>query len=262
MNSGLITNCLETISLPSTRFSWCFPPAVPVLGGDGVHVWLARLDVGKAAELEEMLSDDEQARAERFRCQRQKKQFIVARGLLRIILGKYLETDPGQLCFEYNMYGKPSICGVSRDNIRFNLSHSDGLAIYVVTDGREIGVDLERIKPFLLDERTVARCLTPREITHLQTLSGNARVRFFFHCWTRKEAYLKACGEGLMLPPNQIETSLFLEFSAVGVIKNAYETRPSRRSFQNLPPIPEYAAALVVEGSKAQLRFWLLPDAK
>ncbi len=259
MNNGLITNRRQAINLPSTRSSWCFPPAVPVFGSDEVQVWLARLDEEKAAGLEKILSDDERARAERFRFQRQKKQFIVARGFLRIILGKYQEIDPDQVCFEYSMHGKPSICGTSRDKIRFNLSHSDGLALYAVTNGREIGVDLERIKPFLLDERTVFECLTSSEIRQLRTLPIKLRENFFYDCWTRKESYLKAIGKGLMLPPNQIETSLFTESAAAEDFKTENE---SRWLFQNLPPIPEYAAALVVEGSNIQTSFWLFPKAK
>jgi 4'-phosphopantetheinyl transferase len=262
MNSGLITNLRKAISLPLTRASWSLPPAAPLIGNNEAQVWLARLDEEKAAGLMRILSDDERARAERFRTQRQKKQFVVARGLLRIILGKYLGISPDQVCFEYNMYGKPSICGTLRAKIKFNLSHSDGLALYAVSGGREIGVDLERIKPFLLDERTIAECLTPLESKRLQTLSGIKRERFFFDCWTRKECYLKACGKGLMTPPNQIETAFFLEASATSAIKNAAEIRQARRSFQNLPPIPEYAAALFVEGNDVRLRFWLFPDAE
>ena len=261
MNRKLITSRRQFISLPSTRFSWCSPPAVPVIGSGEAQVWLARLDEGKAAGMEEILSDDERARAERFRFQRQKKQYIAARGFLRIILGKYLEINPDQISFEYNMHGKPSICGASGDKIRFNLSHSDGLALYAVTGGREIGVDLERLQPFSLDERTIARCLTPLEIKRLQVLPVNAQTRFFFDCWTRKESYLKACGEGLMVSPNQIETSSFSESPAAEVIKNDCETRQTHWSFQNLPPIPGHAAALAVEGSNVRLKFWLFHDA-
>ena len=261
MNRKLITSRRQFISLPSTRFSWCSPPAVPVVGSGEAQVWLARLDEGKAAGMEEILSDDERARAERFRFQRQKKQFVVARGFLRIILGKYLNMGPDEICFEYDRYGKPSICGASGTKIKFNLSHSGGLALYAVSGGREIGVDLEQIKPFLLDERTIAECLTPRESRRLQALSGRERERFFFDCWTRKESYLKARGEGLTVSPNQIESSLFSESPAAGLIKSDCKIRQTPWSFQNLPPIAEYSAALAVEGCDVRLKFWLFPDA-
>ena len=169
-----------------------------------------------------------------------------------------LEINPAEIRFENSIYGKPSICGAADNKIKFNLSHSDGLAIYAVTSEREIGIDLERITPFLLDERTVSECLTLMEIAKLRMLPINLREQFFFDCWTRKESYLKAVGEGLMVSPNQIETTLFSESSTAGVIKNGDKVRQIHRSFQNLPPIPGYAAALVVEGSDVRLRFWLM----
>ncbi len=260
MNSGLVTNRLKAINLPSARSSWGFPPEFPVIGSDEVQVWLVRLDEEKAAEFEEMLSDDERARAERFRFQPQRRQFIAARGFLRIILGKYLKISPAEVRFENSIYGKPSICGAADNKIRFNLSHSDGLAIYAVTSEREIGIDLERLQPFLLDERTIFECLTLSEITQLRTLPMNLRENFFFDCWTRKESYLKAIGKGLMLPPNQIETSLYTE--SAEDFKTENKPGQARWLFQNLPPIPEYAAALVVEGSNIQSSFWLFPEAK
>ncbi|CAN5228390.1 4'-phosphopantetheinyl transferase superfamily protein [soil metagenome] len=256
MNIGLITNRLKATRLSLSRPSWSLPPAVPVIGNDEIQVWMARLDDENAAGLKEILSDAERARAERFRSQPQRNRWIVARGILRIILGKCLEISPDKVSFEYSMYGKPSIFAASRAKIRFNLSHSDGLALYAVTSGREIGVDLERLQPFLLDARTIAECLTPLERERLQILPDNDRERFFFDCWTRKESYLKALGEGLMVSPNQIETTLFSESS--GVIKNGDKVRQIHHSFQNLPPIPGYAAALVVEGSDVRLRFWLM----
>ena len=145
-----------------------------------------------------------------------------------------------------------------RDNIRFNVAHSDGVALYAITRDREIGIDLERIKPFPLDERTVAECLTPTEVTMLESLPNTERDKFFFACWTRKESYLKARGVGLMSPPNQIETCLTSGFTATGVTENHEKERQAGWSFQDPPPIPAFAAALVVEGSRARSRYWRL----
>jgi 4'-phosphopantetheinyl transferase len=249
---------------PATNWSsrnceWESPPAFPVLSNDEVHVWQAGLDEENAADLEILLSDEERARAGRFRVRRQRKDFIVARGLLRIILAKYLNTHPGQLAFEYSQFGKPSVRQPSSDNIRFNVAHSDGVALYAVTRNREIGIDLERIKPFLLDERTVAECLTATEVRLLKSLPAKERQRFFFECWTRKESYLKARGVGLMSPPNQIETCLPSEPSAAtGFTEYHEQERQAGWSFQDPPPIPAFAAALVVEGSGARSNYWRL----
>ncbi|HSK74540.1 MAG TPA: hypothetical protein VK892_22755, partial [Pyrinomonadaceae bacterium] len=101
----------KIFSLPTSQPLWLIPPENIELGRDEAHIWLARLDERKATDLMQILPDDERARAERFRFERDKKHFIVARGFLRIILGKYLKTNPRQLRFEYSKYGKPSIAG-------------------------------------------------------------------------------------------------------------------------------------------------------
>jgi len=232
--------------------SWFSATEIPRLENDEAHVLLARLDEEKAAPLEQTLSNDERARAERFRFERDKKHFIVARGLLRKILGKYLNENPRLIRFEYNKFGKPSIAGESQTAIRFNLSHSDGLALYAVSRGRQIGVDVERIKPSLIEDEMLSQVFTSKEIAHFQNLNGNERNTFFFDCWTRKEAYLKACGSGLSLPANQIETLFSSQFSAQ--FANSQQTS---FSLQNLPSISGYAAALAVEGNSPRVRFWL-----
>lgn len=250
-------------NLSSRNYQWESPPAIPVLSSNEVHVWQAGLDEANATVLEIFLSDEERARAGRFRFHRQRKEFIVGRGLLRIILAKYLNTHPGQLGFEYSRFGKPAVRRPSGDRIRFNVAHSDGLALYAVTRDREIGIDLEHITPFDLDERTVAECLTAAEVGLLKSLPGNERKRFFFECWTRKESYLKARGVGLMSPPNQIETCLASEpYAATGIIQNHEEEKQTGWSFRNPPPIPAFAAALVVEGSGARFNYWMLADSK
>ncbi len=231
-----------------------FPPAELTLESGVIDVWLARLDAGNTAELEQIISDDERARAARFRFETDKKQFIAARAFLRIILGKYLRTNPRGICFEYNEYGKPSIGGGRRTEIKFNLSHSDNTALFAVTETREIGIDIERVKSSFVDEATVSQCLTRRETEHLQTLSETDRDLFFFDCWTHKEAFLKACGKGLSLPPNEIET-LSLSKVSTGFFENSAESPQIFWASQKLPSISGYAAALAIEGGSVSVRF-------
>lgn len=238
----------------NNSFSWLSLTVTPGLKRDEVHVWLARLGEEKAAPLEPFLSPDEQARVKRFRFERDKKQFIVGRGLLRVILGKYLKAKPEQICFEYNKFGKPSIASDSHADIKFNLSHSDGLALYAFARNREIGVDLERIKSSLIEDGMLAQFLTSQEKACFKRLAENEKNRFFFECWTRKEAYLKARGNGLSLPANQIEISAVSK-SPAKIIDKISEFRQPRFYFQNLPPIPGYAAALAVEGNDPRFKF-------
>ena len=250
-------------NMPLRESQWGSPPAVPVLADGEVHIWQAGLEEEKTTVLKTFLSDEEWSRAARFRSHRPRNEFIVARGQLRIILAKYLNMPPAQVGFEYSHFGKPSIHGPSRGKIKFNVAHSDGVALYAIARDREIGIDLERIKPFSFDERTVAECLTAEEIRILMSLPSDEGKKFFFECWTRKESYLKACGVGLMSPPNQIETCRISERSAaIWEIEACQAEKQAAWAFQDIPPIPGYASAVVVEGTAARFDYWLFGGKK
>jgi len=135
------------ITFPVTP--WRLPPGILVLGCDEVHVWRASLDQtpSQIQSFLHTLAADEQARAERFYFERDREHFIVGRGVLRAILGGYLDRVPKCLSFCYGSHGKPALGGDSDgDAIRFNVSHSRGVALYAVTRGREVGVDLEWVR--------------------------------------------------------------------------------------------------------------------
>jgi 4'-phosphopantetheinyl transferase len=182
-------------------------PSPSALDADEVHVWRASLDLdGTTLErLQATLSADERARAERFHFSKHRAHFIVGRGLLRHLLGKYLAIAPAELRFTFNPQGKPALEGVS---LRFNLAHSHGLAVYAVTRQREVGVDVERVRSEVAGEGIAERFFSPREVATLRALPVEQRLRAFFHCWTRKEAYVKAVGKGLMLPLDSFDVSL------------------------------------------------------
>ncbi len=238
--------------------AWRFAPADLRLEMGEAHIWLVSLDEENAG-FERLLSDDELIRAERFRFAPDRKRFVAARAFLRIILGKYLKTNPRLIRFEYNEYGKPFLNREMRSSIKFNLSHSDNLAVYAFMDGSEIGVDIERIKPSLVDDQMLAHSLTAREIVRFRTLPKDERELFFFDCWTRKEAYLKMCGSGFSLPANEIETLMLPETSTDFFDDD--EVRKRRLSFQNLPFIAGCAAALAIEASNPQMKFLLHSNA-
>jgi 4'-phosphopantetheinyl transferase len=234
-----------------------------VLGCDEVHVWRATLDQtpSQIQSFRHKLAADERARAERFHFERDRGHFIVARGVLRAILGGYLKRAPEGLSFCYSSHGKPALAGKSGgDAIRFNVSHSHGIALYAVTCGREVGVDLERIRFNLAVAEIAERFFSRREVAMLRTLSTEAQREAFFRCWTRKEACLKARGEGLSLPLDQVDVSL-----APGEPDAVSGTQPdpseaSRWSLQELTPAPGYVAALAVEGQGWRLACWQWPD--
>lgn len=255
-NSGTVKNRLRFFSSFETGSSWISPPKDLALANDEVHVWLSSLRRENAEGFEEIISSDERVKANRFRLPEHRSRFIAGRGILRIILAGYLRIKPEQIGFEYNLYGKPSMCGKLENEINFNLSHSGELAVYAFSRERKIGIDIESVQAFSIDERTAARCLTSRETEFLSRLPENLRTQFFFNCWTQKEAYLKGCGKGLSFPANQIETLFSQESATVTVLRKEENCQKKGWSIRKLPSIEGYAAALAVEGSNFKVSFW------
>ena len=230
---------------------WRLPPETLILGSDEAHVWRAALDqtTSQIESFRHTLAADEQARVERFYFRRNREHFIVARGVLRALLGFYLNNAPECLSFRYSSHGKPALAWESGgDMIRFNLSHSHGVALYAVTRGREVGIDLEYIRSDLEVEQIAERFFSRREIVTLRALPIDLRTYAFFLCWTRKEAYIKARGEGLSLPLDQFDVSLIPGEPAALLSTHRGSHEALRWSLQELTPAPGYVAALGVEG--------------
>jgi 4'-phosphopantetheinyl transferase len=228
-----------------------------------VHVWRATLDQSppKIQGFLHTLAPDEQARASRFYFAKDREHFIVARGVLRAVLGCYLHRAPEELTFCYGDHGKPGVAQQSdADAIRFNVSHSHGLALYAVTRGRHVGIDIEHIRFDLAVAEIAERFFSRREVAMLLALPTEVQRQAFFRCWTRKEAYIKALGEGLSLPLDQFDLP-----PAAGEPDTAFGAQrdPSdatRWSLQELAPASGYAASLAVEGHDWRLACWQWPN--
>lgn len=227
------------------------------LDADEVHVWRAAADpIGPQLEhLRRILTPSEQARAERFSFRKDRGRFILRRGLLRTLLGRYLAVDSGRLQFTYGAGGKPELAPpFSRTQLHFNVSSSAGLVLYAVARGRELGVDIESIRPDIAHERIADHFFSPGEVSALRALPAEARVEAFFACWTRKEAYVKAKGEGLGMRFDSFDVS-FIPGEPAAVLRTGESAQEgSRWSLRTLAPGRGYAAALVVEGDKWRLR--------
>jgi len=155
------------------------------------------------------LVPDERQRAERFRFERDRRRFIVAHGVLRDILGRYLKCSPAQVSFSYNQYGKPALAQESEAiGLRFNMSHSHEVALYALTRAREVGVDVELLREDFASLEIAERFFSRSEVALLNSLAPELRTDGFFNCWTRKEAYIKALGEGLSHPLDRFAVSL------------------------------------------------------
>lgn len=262
MKSNVAIGQLEKLAKTGAVTSWRLPPKNLRLGSNEVHVWRAWLDVAatQVESLRQSLAGDELARAERFYFRRDRKYFIVARALLRIILGHYLDIEPSQLRFYYSQHGKPVLASdLGADALNFNLSHSDGLALYAVTRGREIGVDIERVQDDLAHEDIAQRFFSPREVSMLRALPTTIQKEAFFKCWTRKEAYIKARGEGILATLSKFSVSVVPDKPAALLSVNGDPQEASFWSLQDLAPGPGFAAALAVEGHNWRIKCYQWP---
>ena len=238
------------------------PPGVELrLPHHEVHVWRARLDLPRALPgFLATLAPDEQGRAARFHFQKDRDHFIAARGLLRAILSRYLTRRPDELSFSYSAHGKPSLASEHGSDVRFNVSHSHGVALFAFARGRDLGVDLEWVRADVAEEQIAERFFSACEVAALRALAAVEQAAAFFNCWTRKEAYIKARGEGLSLPLDQFDVSLAPGEPAALLCTRVMEDEVSRWSMIELAPGAGFKAALVAEGRDWRLRCWQWPE--
>ena len=212
---------------------------VTELEADAVHVWSAALD--DAAQVEPcraVLSAAERERAGRFHFEHLTRRYIIGRGFLRDVLGRYLGAGAAALEIETGEHGKPFVAGAE---IQFNLSHSGDLAVCAFTRGRRIGADVECIRPVEEIDAIVGRFFTAGEAHKIR--SAAVRERAFFECWTRKEAYIKGVGGGLSIPLTSFDTS--------GPVPGW--------TFAELPSFGDCVGAVAVEGPIRLLQVWRWP---
>lgn len=244
----------EAWGSPSTQFE---------RSSGNIHVWRASLDPPEPCvqHLSSILSDAEHARAAQFCFERDRKRFITGRGLLRLILGRYLHISPAALHIQAEATGQPVLAASQAGGIEFNVSHSHGVVLYALTNGRRIGIDIERIRAGPHVDALVDRVLSPRERAVFRALPQEQRPAAFFCAWTRKEAYLKACGQGLSRPLDRIDVSLSPFEPERPLSVHGDPQKPSGWSLHGLTPAPGYAAALAHEGDDVpRLRYAQWPD--
>jgi 4'-phosphopantetheinyl transferase len=240
---------------------WLPPPRRPRPGGGEVHVWRAELDQAEAQvdAFFATLAPDERQRAGAFHFPVHRRRFVVARGVLRDILGRYLGLEPRRLRFSYTSFGKPSLVvgpGQEGADLRFNVSHAHGLALCAVTCGREIGVDVEYVREDFDTLGIAESYFSPGEFATLRALPPGAQRRAFFDCWTRKEAYIKALGEGLSHPLDQFDVSL-APGEPAALLRVAVNSREAAHwKLRELSPGADYVGAVAAEGQDWRLDCW------
>lgn len=244
----------------SQKGTWLSASGHLSLPDDEIHIWRATLDLIPAMleRLHQTLAEDERVRAARFIFERDRTYYVAAHGILREVLGGYLHCEPASLRFVQGPQGKPSVVSGNSDHrIRFNLSHSHGLAVLAIARDREVGIDTEFMRADFAGQEIAKRYFSAREVRDLQCLREELRTEGFFLCWTRKEAYVKAKGLGLQIPLASFDVSLIP--NAPVTLRSDDQSRWRVLSFV---PQPGFVGAVVAEGKDWLARYfqWRAPD--
>lgn len=234
---------------------WPERQSVPPLPADEVHVWCVGLSQSPAnvAAMWTLLSTDEQVRANRFYFDKDRHHYIYGRGVLRTLIGQYEQVPAAAVAFVYGPQGKPSLAS---GDLRFNLSHAQGIALIGFTRGREIGVDVEAVRRLTDADQVAQRFFSEKECNVYSTVSDAEKPRAFFNCWTRKEAFIKAIGEGLSCPLDSFDVTLRPGEPACLQQVRGRQTAAAHWQLRSLDPTPGYVGAVLVEGQGWGLRCW------
>jgi 4'-phosphopantetheinyl transferase len=235
----------------SETMTWFAAPPDLRLEPNEIHLWRADLDQSPPIleQLSQLLNEQEQARSQKFVRAKDANRFAATHGILRHILSRYLRVVPQNIEFTVAALGKPALRNDPK--LHFNLADSGDLVVYAISGGRELGVDVERHREEFVGREIVQRYFSKAEQTEYFALDSAFQKEAFYLGWTRKEAYIKARGEGLHADLKSFDVSLTPKKPFLLTSEDA--DRWSRYSFC---PKPGYAAALVVEGKELDIRHW------
>lgn len=239
--------------LKYSEVSWKTVDVFPSISLGSVHLWRSNLTVcpSKLSLFWNVLSQDEKNRAYRFRFEKDRMHFIVARGTLRILLGKYLGKTAQSLRFTYSKYNKPML--ENEQDLQFNISHAAGIGLFSFTPKSDIGVDLERVNESIEVQKLAGRFFSENEVQTIFALPMKLQAKAFFYAWTRKEAFIKGHGEGLSLPLDQFEVSI-LESDIVELKSIAWSPNEANQwSLYSFEPQGNIMGALAVKGEVKEL---------
>jgi 4'-phosphopantetheinyl transferase len=241
--------------------AWCHPGVAgsPDLQSGEVHVWRARLS-SSTAELSRrcsLLSSDEQKRADRFRFEQDRSRFILGRIIARSVLSHCLQQPAGDVQLRLDHLGKPFIPECFEASIHFNISHSGDYVLFAIARDLRVGVDVEQIRETKDLNDIAARYFSKNEYLRLLTVPERMRTTSFYRCWTMKEAYVKAHGEGFGLATDSFDVA-FLPGEMPRLLETRFDHVDVRRwCFYKLDLGPAYLAALVTEAAQdLELKLW------
>ena len=233
------------------------------LGENEVHLWIVSLaDASQQLSyFTSILSADEKERVRRFRKISDRKRYVVARGLLRRFLGRYGAGAPDRLQFTYNAFGKPSLFSAEPQTVlNFSVSHSEDQALFGFARGRRIGVDLEYVRPDINVVGLARSYFSPDEFRRFSCLRASEQCVAFYRGWTRKEAYLKALGEGLSFGIDRVEVTFLPHEPAMLNKVFGMPGGSENWTLKDLLLAPSYLGAAAVEGRSVTFKSSQLID--
>jgi 4'-phosphopantetheinyl transferase len=210
-----------------------------------IHLWNGRITAGDACffELYKSLSHDEAERAARFHFGRHRRDYIICRGLLRSVLSSYLNLNPADLTFRYGPEGKPFLQNLG---LHFSVSHSENRVLYALCENSELGVDIEYVRDLPEADILAKHYFSPFECAELRSTTPAIRMKAFFCCWTRKEAYIKATGKGLSIPLDSFQVSTSPAQPVTLKAREGQDLQLTNWSLKHLDPAFGYVGALAV----------------
>lgn len=239
------------------ELSWPIAKVPPKLAVDEAHIWAVPFDGSTASRdaLFAVLSDEERQRADEFRLERPRQQFVCTRGALRILLGHYLDVPPQGVLFSFEAIAKPRLAeSHAGSNLRFNISHSGDLGLIAITSGCDVGIDVEYRRPVKNLEQLAERYFHSAEIEEITTTIINDRNDAFFRCWTAKEAVLKAYGTGIAGALDVFEVPLEASFAGwIDLSGLKQKDKASNCWVERHAPSDDYIAAVALVGCKRQV---------
>ena len=229
------------------------------LGESDVDLWKVSLDMprNQIDELYYTLSGVEQRKADYFRFAEQRSSYIISYGILRKVLGAYLKMNPVELNFNYGKNGKPVLAGVPSDEmIHFNMSSSRNLTVIAISRYYEIGIDIEYIGDIPEIDRTANQFFSKAEADVFHALPVYEKTKAFYNCWTRKQAFLKAIGNGSLYPLKTFDVTLAPHEPAQLLRVKGKPQEASRWSIQAIMPETNYTGAIAVRNFNFQLKIY------
>lgn len=246
--------------MPELEAPWQEAPRQPTVEPHEVHIWRSELDwpASRLTASLPLLSDDERARASRFRTASHQNRYVAARATLRRVLSRYLDVHPRTICFTYNRFGKPFLAEPPHSGLQFSVAHSGDRALYAVACCR-VGVDIEQMRSDFDLAAIAAQQFSPLEQSTLRGLPAPLQTAAFYACWTRKEAYIKACGLGLYLPLQEFDVTCAPTDPPRLLTTPPGESSPAQWSLWNIALDKDYAGAVAVECRACRPRYWPAP---